>query len=134
MVVGGAFSNDKHLRTLSEERRDGKKDWDAAYKTKLKGLVRDLKGTYKRLLLHTKSTGAWPIVRSTTVSESVNAKPLIHQGCTIPKKEIRQGSYKDKGTRGDVMVQGLWGRQVDAIIGVKLGDSDADSYKYCMVE
>ena len=28
------------------------------------------------------------------------------------------------------MVQGLWDRQVDAIIDVKLGDADVDSYKY----
>ena len=28
------------------------------------------------------------------------------------------------------MVQGLWHRQVDAIIDVKLGEDDADSYKY----
>ena len=28
------------------------------------------------------------------------------------------------------MVRGLWDRQVDAIIDVKLGDADADSYKY----
>ena len=28
------------------------------------------------------------------------------------------------------MVQCLWDRQVDAIIDVKIGDADADSYKY----
>ena len=28
------------------------------------------------------------------------------------------------------MIQGLWDRQVDVIIGVKLGDADADTYKY----
>ena len=28
------------------------------------------------------------------------------------------------------MVQGLWDRQVDAIINVKLGDADADSLNY----
>ena len=28
------------------------------------------------------------------------------------------------------MVRGLWGFQVDAIINVKLGDTDAASYKY----
>ena len=30
----------------------------------------------------------------------------------------------------DVMIRVLWDRQVEAIIGVKLGDADADSYKY----
>ena len=28
------------------------------------------------------------------------------------------------------MVQGLWDPQVDAIIDVKIGDADADTYKY----
>ena len=32
--------------------------------------------------------------------------------------------------RRDVMVRGLWYRQVDAIIDVKLGDADADTNKY----
>ena len=28
------------------------------------------------------------------------------------------------------MIRGLWDRQVDAIIDVKLGDADVDTYKY----
>ena len=32
--------------------------------------------------------------------------------------------------RGDVIIQGLWDWQVKSIIDVKLGDADADSYKY----
>ena len=36
---GGAFSNADHLRNLSEERRDGKKDRDVAHKSRLKGIV-----------------------------------------------------------------------------------------------
>ena len=48
---GGAFSNDDHLWTLGEERRDGQKYWEVANKTKLKGLFRDLKGTNRRLIL-----------------------------------------------------------------------------------
>ena len=31
---------------------------------------------------------------------------------------------------GDMMTQGLWDRQAETIIGIKLGNSDADSYKY----
>ena len=50
-AVTGGFSNADHLWTLSEERRDGKKDQYTAYKTKLKGLVCNLKGTDKRLIL-----------------------------------------------------------------------------------
>ena len=56
---------------LSEERCDGKKDRDVAYENKLKGLVRDLKGTEKCLILCAKSTGACPSVRSTAVSGTV---------------------------------------------------------------
>ena len=63
MTGGGAFSNADHLRTLSEERRDGKKDQDVAYKSRLKGLVSNLKGTDKHLLLRAKITGAWLIIR-----------------------------------------------------------------------
>ena len=55
---GGAFSNDDHLLNLSEERRDGKKDQDTAYESKLKVLVSDLKVTDKRLILRAKITGA----------------------------------------------------------------------------
>ena len=63
-------------------------------------------------------------------SASVRSEPLLNQGCTRSKKEIRQGSDKYKETRGDVMVRGLWDRQVDAIIDVKIGDADSDMYKY----
>ena len=31
---------------------------------------------------------------------------------------------------GDVMIWGLWDRQTDAIINVKLGDADADTYRF----
>ena len=68
---GGAFSNADHLRTLIEERRDRKKYRDVAYKSRLEGLVSNIKGTYKRLLLRAKSTGAWMSVHGTTVSGTV---------------------------------------------------------------
>ena len=64
----GAFSDSDHLRMLGEERRDSQKDRKVANKTKLKGLVRDLKGTNRRLILQTKNTGAWMRVHGTTVS------------------------------------------------------------------
>ena len=71
-VMGvGAFSNADQLETLGKERRDGKKYWEAAYETKLQDLVRDLKGTNRRLILRAKSTGAWLSVRGTTVSGTV---------------------------------------------------------------
>ena len=31
-------------------------------------------------------------------------------------------------TRGDVMIRLLWDRQINAIIDIKLGNADADSY------
>ena len=55
---GGGFSNADHLRTLSEEGHDGKESRDVAYESRLKVLVRDLKGTNKRLLLHARITCA----------------------------------------------------------------------------
>ena len=63
-------------------------------------------------------------------SSYIRAEPLIHQDRTRSELEIRQGSDKNKDTRGDVMIRGLCNRQVDAIIVIKLGDSDADTYKY----
>ena len=63
-------------------------------------------------------------------SASVRAKSLINKGHTRSKWEIRQGSYNDKETRVDVMIQGLWYRQDDSIIDVKGGNADAESYKY----
>ena len=68
MRRGGGFSNSDHLRTLSEERRDGKEAQDVAYKYRLKGLVGNLKGNDKRLLLRAISTGAWLSVCGTAVS------------------------------------------------------------------
>ena len=56
MTGGGVFSNTDHLWALIKERRDRKKDRDAVYETKLKGLVCDLKGTRNRLILRAKST------------------------------------------------------------------------------
>ena len=65
---GGELSNADHLWTLSEEQRDGKEAWEVAYKSRLKGLVSDIQGTDKLLLLRAKSTGAWLSVHGTTVS------------------------------------------------------------------
>ena len=64
------------------------------------------------------------------VNLHVRSKPLIHQGRIISKQDIRQGSENNRDTRGDVMIQGLWDRQFDAIIDVKLGDANAGTYKY----
>ena len=71
VMGGGASSNADHPWNLSEDQRNGKKDRDVAYKSRLKGLVRYLKVTDKCLLLRIKSTGAWLIVCGTTVSGTV---------------------------------------------------------------
>ena len=63
--------NADHLRTLGEGRCDRKKDREATNKTKIKGLVRNLKGTNKCLILRAKSTGACLSVHGTTVSGKV---------------------------------------------------------------
>ena len=65
------MSNADHIRILSKGRGDIKKDQDAAYESKLKGLLSDLKGTNKCLLLRAKNTGAWMSVHGTTVSGTV---------------------------------------------------------------
>ena len=62
-------------------------------------------------------------------SAYVRAKPLIHQGRTRYDQDISQVSDKHKEKRGDMMIRSLWNCQVDAIINVKLGDADADTYK-----
>ena len=68
MTGGGVFSNADHLCTLSEEQRDGNKDREVAHKSRIKGLVRNIKGADKRLLIRAKRTGAWMNVRGTIVS------------------------------------------------------------------
>ena len=71
MQGGGAFSNADHLRTLGEERCDGKKDQEVVNKNKLKVLVQDLKFTNRLLIIRAKSMGAWLSVCGTTVSGTV---------------------------------------------------------------
>ena len=68
MTEGEELSNAEHLRTLREEMRDGQKDREVANETKLKGLIRDLKGTENRLIIQAKSTYTWLSARGTTVS------------------------------------------------------------------
>ena len=71
MAGGGGVSNAYHLRTLSEDQCDWKKSWDVAYESRLKGLLSDLQGTDKLLLIRAKITGACLSVRNNTVSGTV---------------------------------------------------------------
>ena len=56
---------------LREERHDEQKYREVAEKTKLKGLVQNLKGTNIRLILLDKITGAWMSLHGTKVSGTV---------------------------------------------------------------
>ena len=60
----------------------------------------------------------------------VCGKPLIHHDHIILEEGIRHGS-EILETRCDVLIQGLWELQTNAIIDVKIGDADAD---ICMFE
>ena len=55
-------------------------------------------------------------------------EPLIHQGHSISEEEVChvRGSLE---TWGDVLIQGLWESQTEAIIEVRLGESDCDTHK-----
>ena len=96
VMGGGALFNDDHLRTCIEEQRDGKKAWDVAYTSKLKGLLRDIKGTDKRLVC-AKSTCAWLIVRGTTVSGTVlSATEFLDLLCACYKvSPVNLQSHRD---------------------------------------
>ena len=63
-------------------------------------------------------------------SAYVCSEPLIHQDHIRSKKEICQGSDKDKEKRGHFIVKGLCDNQVGVIIDVKIGDANIDLYKY----
>ena len=67
----GAISNADRLLVLTEERRDGQKNWDDANDSKLKGLVGYLIGTNWLLILHAKNTVAWKNVLGTMVTVTV---------------------------------------------------------------
>ena len=62
-------------------------------------------------------------------SAYVCAKPLIHRDRRISDRIICQGSEKLE-TWGGLIIWDLWDRHNYSIIDVKLGDADADSYKY----
>ena len=63
-------------------------------------------------------------------SASIHAEPLIHLGRTRSEQDILHGSEKDKEAWGDVMTRCLWDCQINAIIGIKIGDTDTDTYRY----
>ena len=65
---GGAFYNANHLLLIREERHDRQKKRDDVNDAKLKGLVRCIDATNRRLILQAKSTGDWLNVRGTTVT------------------------------------------------------------------
>ena len=56
-------------------------------------------------------------------------EPFIHQSHIIWEGDIRQGSDR-LDTRGDVLIWEWWKWQTDYIINVKLGNADADTYRF----
>ena len=62
---GGVFSNVDHLQTLIEEIHDGNEERGATYETKIKGLVINLKGNDRRIIIYTKSKVAYSFRYST---------------------------------------------------------------------
>ena len=59
----------------------------------------------------------------------VCGKTLIRQGRNISEREILQGGEKLEKW-GDVMIRALWDQQTDAIIDIKVGDVEGDSYRF----
>ena len=78
MPEGGAFPNADHLLVLREERCDGQKNRDDANDAKLKGLVGDIIGTERHLILCVKNTGAWLNVRGILVTGTVFSATESH--------------------------------------------------------
>ena len=67
------FSTADQLLEVKEERRYGKRDWDDANDTKLRGIVNDQGNFEKRLFLCAKHTGSWTIIQGTMVTGTVLA-------------------------------------------------------------
>ena len=53
-------------------------------------------------------------------------EPLIHKGRIISEGEVYHGSSITE-TRGDILIRGLWERQMDAIIEIIFGDDDTET-------
>ena len=68
MTGGGDIPRANHLLELREERSGRQKNCDDINYSKIKGLVRDLDTTKRRLILHSKSIGVWLNVQGTTVT------------------------------------------------------------------
>ena len=69
------------------------------------------------------------LARRVFSSNCTRVEYFICQGCRRSEEEARQGRGGLE-TRGDVLIRVLWKIQTGAIIGVRFGDADADTYKY----
>ena len=69
------------------------------------------------------------LARRVFSSNCIRVEYFIFQGCRRSEEEARQGRGGLE-TRGDVLIRVLWKIQTGAIIGVRFGDADADTYKY----
>ena len=62
-------------------------------------------------------------------SDCIRGECFIHQGFRNSEGEIRQGNDR-LSTRCDVLICSLRQKKTDAIIHVKLGDTDANTYGF----
>ena len=60
-------------------------------------------------------------------------EPLIHLGHSICEEEVCQGGCVPE-SRGVVSISGLWVFQLEEIIDIRFGDSDADSWKPARID
>ena len=75
------------------------------------------------------TTKSYTSLNKPPLSSAVCAKTLIYQGHRISERDIRQESQKLE-TRGDIMIRGLWDRQNSTVTGIKLWDSNTDTYRF----
>ena len=68
------------------------------------------------------------LARQAFPTNCVRGKPLIYEGNIRSDEEVCQGARRLE-TSGDILIQGLWKIYTDAIIGVRFGDLDADTYR-----
>ena len=68
------------------------------------------------------------LAKRTFQQNCIQCKPLIHQGHRRSNNVVRHGR-REKYSRGYVLIRGIWERQTDAIIKIRFGDPNCDSYK-----
>jgi hypothetical protein len=67
---------------------------------------------------------------------AVRVEPMIHSRCTAeetkakePKSPVQRLSRSSNKERGDLLIQGFWAHGMDAIVDVRMADTDAQLYR-----